>query len=517
MVTRITSFALQGVEAYAVTVEVDVQNGLPQFEVVGLPDAAVRESRERVRAAIRNAGLEFPPRRITVNLAPGDVRKAGPGFDLPIALAVLAATEQIPAVIDGVPPLERLGVAGELALDGTVRPVPGALAMAQAAGNLGLAGVLLPAADTAEAALARGPAVYTATRLDAVVAWLRGLAALYPAAFPRLEDLLGEPPVEDLADVVGQPLARRALEVAAAGGHNLLFIGPPGVGKSMLARRLPGILPPLSWEEALEVTKIYSAAGERPPGGLITRRPCRQPHHSVSRSAMVGTIHRPGELALAHHGVLFIDELLECGRDVLEALRQPLEEGRVHIARAAGHVSYPARVMLVAAANPCPCGLYGTPGGDCTCAQPVLTRYRARLSGPLLDRFDLQLRMQRVEFAMLKGPPGEPSAPVAVRVALARERQRRRLGAGGRARCNAAMEPGQVRRYCELGTEADSIIARAFNHLGLSVRAYERVLKVSRTIADLAGAEKIQPEHVAEALQYREGPLAPGWGGVAAR
>lgn len=517
MVTSITSFALQGVDAYPVTVEVDVQNGLPQFEVVGLPDTAVRESRERVRAAIRNAGLEFPPRRITVNLAPGDMRKAGPGFDLPIALAVLAATEQIPAAIDGVPALSSLGVVGEMALDGAVRPVPGALAMAQAAATAGLSGLLLPAADAPQAALARGPLAYPAARLEGVVAWLRGLAPLAPAPFPRLEELTDDLEVEDLADVIGQPLARRALEIAAAGGHNLLLQGPPGVGKSMLARRLPGILPLLSWEEALEVTKIYSAAGERPPGGLITRRPCRQPHHSLSRSALVGTLHRPGELALAHHGVLFIDELPECGRDVLEALRQPLEEGRVSISRAAGQASYPARVMLVAAANLCPCGQQGSPGGGCQCSTGDLQRYRSRLSGPIMDRFDLQVYLPPLTFEALKGPRGESSAAVAERVKAARERQLHRLPRTGRARCNAAMDPAQVRRFCPLGPEAEAVLARAFSHLGLSVRVYERVLKVARTIADLAAAEVIRPEHVAEALQYRLTAPSPGWGGVAAR
>ena len=516
MVTRITSFALQGVDAYPVVVEVDVQNGLPQFEVVGLPDAAVRESRERVRAAIRNSGLEFPPQRITVNLAPGDVRKAGPGFDLPIALAVLAATEQIPAATDGVPDLSTLGVVGELALDGAVRPVSGALAMAQAAVVAGLRGLLLPVADAPEAALARGPAVWPAAGLDRVGAWLRGRVTLAPAPFPSLESLSGPPEGEDLADVYGQPMARRALEVAAAGGHNLLLLGPPGVGKSMLARRLPGILPPLAWDEAVEVTKIYSAAGERPPGGLVTRRPCRQPHHSVSRSALVGTLQRPGELALAHHGVLFIDELLECGRDALEALRQPLEEGRVYLSRAAGQISYPARVMLVAAANPCPCGKYGTPGGGCKCAQPQLQRYAARLSGPILDRFDLQVRLQPVEFATLKGPPGESSLVVAQRVAAARLRQRQRLGTVGRARSNASMDPGQVRRFCTLAAEAEGILHRAFTHYGLSVRGWERILKVARTIADLAGAEAIAPEHVGEAIQYRLNAGTPGWGGVPA-
>lgn len=518
MVTRITSFALQGVDAYPVTVEVDVQPGLPCFEVVGLPDAAVRESRERVRAAIRNSGLDFPPRRITVNLAPADTRKNGPGFDLPIALAVLAATDQLKPAGDGAPELAGLGIVGELSLDGGVRSVPGALAMAQAARNMGLGGLLVAAPDAAEAALARSGNIYPAATLADVAAWLRGMGQLAPMPPPTLE-VAGAPAQyqEDMADVAGQPVARRALEVAAAGGHNLLLMGPPGAGKSMLARRLPGILPPLTWEEAVEVTRIYSAAGQRSAGGLVNRRPFRQPHHSATRAALIGTPHRPGELSLAHHGVLFIDELPECSREFLESMRQPLEDGQVAIARAQAAVVYPAQVMLVAAANPCPCGEFGGSEGACSCAPWAVQRYAARLSGPIIDRFDLHVRLGRVAYADVRaGRRGESesSALVAARVAAARERQRERLAGIPGIWCNGRMASGLVRRFCAVDYQGEALLARACDRMGLSLRGHDRVLKVARTIADLAGSEEISVQHLAEALQYR-GALTPATGATA--
>lgn len=502
MFVRVMSFALQGIEAVPVAVEVDVSNGLPYFEVVGLPDAAVRESRERVRAAIRNCGWHFPSHRITVNLAPAHTRKGGAGFDLAIALGVLAAGGCIdPSALTGV------AVAGELALDGTLRPVRGALAMALTAQAEGRGCLVIPAASAGEAALAGGR-VYGASDLSAVVNHLTGcerLPTVLPHAEPEAAPEVAEP---NLADVKGQIVARRALEIAAAGGHNLLMMGPPGAGKSLLARCLPGILPPLEADESLEVSRIHSIAGSLPDGRLIRARPYRAPHHSASRSALLGGGNplRPGELTLAHQGVLFLDELPEFGRDGLEGLRQPLDEGWVHLSRAHGTAGFPARPMLVAAANPCPCGYYGDPSRPCTCPAAAVTLYRARLSGPLLDRFDIRVFLSPVlydQFAAV-GIQGrtETSETVRARVTEARRRQAGRL-AGTGLRCNAQLSLQMTRQHCQLPAGGEVLLRHAMERIGLSLRGHDRALKVARTIADLAGSSSIELPHLAEALQYR--------------
>jgi magnesium chelatase family protein len=499
------SFSLEGIEAVPVAVEVDVSPGLPCFDIVGLPDAAVRESRERVRAAIRNGGWAFPAQRITVNLAPAHTRKGGAGFDLAIALGVLAAGGHLPACAPG-----EVAVAGELALDGTLRPVRGTLAMGLAALAGGGRALLVPAANAAEAALGGG-VVYGAGDLAGVVGHLTGKAPLDRAAPVRSG--AGEPDrgLPDLADVKGQLIARRALEVAAAGGHNLLMVGPPGAGKSLLARCLPSILPPLEHDEALEVSRIHSVAGLLTDARLLTTRPFRSPHHCASRSAILGggSPLRPGEMTLAHRGVLFLDELPEFARPVLEGLRQPLEEGRVLLSRANASAAFPARPMLVAASNPCPCGYLGDPARACTCPQQTVVQYRARLSGPLIDRFDMQVWLEPVPYDQVaaagarphqNGP--EPSAVVRRRVEAARRRQHKRLQ-GSASACNAHLTPAEVRRFCRLPEGGEGLMRQAMERMGLSLRAHDRILKMARTIADLAGSDVIELPHLAEALQYR--------------
>mgnify|MGYP000986773655 CR=1 FL=1 len=506
MFVRVWSFALQGIEALPVAVEVDVSPGIPSFEIVGLPDAAVREARERVRAAIRNGGWSFPLQRITVNLAPAHTRKEGAGFDVAIALGVLASAGAFDPSS-----LEDVVVAGELALDGGLRPVKGALAMALA--TAGGRRLILPTESAREAAACpTGASVLAAPRLFDLVAYLRGEQAL-PAPEPSPSSDAPSDGEADLALVRGQLVARRALEVAAAGGHNLLMVGPPGAGKSLLARCLPTIMPPLDDAESLEVSRIYSVAGELPGSGLMRRRPFRAPHHSTSRAALLGGGNplRPGEVTLAHRGVLFLDELPEFRRDVLEGLRQPLEDGVVRLARAHSHLTFPARPTLVAAANPCPCGHLGDAQQACTCTASAVHLYRSRLSGPLRDRFDLQVCLQPVSYAEYQATPaGESSAEVGRRVREARERQRHRLSPHG-CSSNAEMGPALIRRFCRVPPGGETLLREAIDRFGLSLRGHDRVLRVARTLADLDGSDAIELRHLAEALQYR------GAGGEPAR
>jgi magnesium chelatase family protein len=500
VLASVRTFALIGVEARDVRVEVDVRGGLPAFSIVGLPDTAVRESRERVRAALGNSGFEFPQRRVTVNLAPANLPKAGPGFDLAIAAGVLVATEQLPAAA-----LEGAGLAGELALDGRVRAVVGALPMALRAQRSGVRRLGVPRDNAPEASLAAAapangsgpaPAVAPIDRL-AGLCELGATEAL--ATPPRLGSGPGGGP--DLCELRGQPGLRRAMEVAAAGGHSLLMLGPPGVGKSMAARRMSSILPPLDPAEAIEALAVASACGQMPPLSSALQRPFRAPHHTISSAGLVGggSPPRPGELSRAHRGLLFLDELPEFSRDCLEALRQPLEEGVVAISRARHSVNLPCRTMLVAAANPCPCGR-ARGEEECECSPGAVRRYRARISGPLADRVDITITVGSPAGADLRGGPGERSADVRRRVVAARELQAARLGPG---RCNAEASMEEVRRDAHLSRGGRAALATGEAALGLSGRGYDRVLRLSRTLADLAGREEVEEEDVAEALVLR--------------
>ncbi len=493
MLARTRTLALSGIEAVPVDVEIDIHRGLPAFSIVGLPDAAVREARERVRAALVNSGFDFPLQRITANLAPADLRKAGPGFDLAIAAAILIASDQLPGEI-----LEEWWLVGELALDGSVRPLPGVLAMAERVQRDDGRGIAVAAANAAEARLLCGIAV----------APVKALSDLEAVAAGEIPGDPGSPPPEpvasalpDLSDLKGQPGLRRGLEVAAAGGHAALVIGPPGAGKSLAARRLPSILPPLSRSEAIEVTKIASIAGRPRADGTLAPRPFRAPHHTISAAGLVGggSPPRPGEITLAHRGVLFLDELGEFARSSLEALRQPLEDGLVTIARAKSAITFPARFQLFAAANPCPCG-YGEGSPRCTCTAERIRAYASRLSGALADRFDMALAVEQPTAAALDGDPGESSAEVAARVVDAREAQWERLG---EARTNASMTDRDLAELADLDRDARSLLIAGHARLALSGRGWSRVIKVARTCADLEGERSVAARHVDEALSMR--------------